>query len=140
MKLLTLFVSDFEYTPRHRTLDYADANPATARATDALLALVHVEPNDEQRFVKAVTKLVKNIKWSAGKNRTRHVILHSFAHLSAERADPDTAREILDQAQARLESAGYSVEQTPFGYLVDLSIKVPGLPFARVFKRLQVTS
>ncbi|MDH3637094.1 MAG: threonyl-tRNA synthetase editing domain-containing protein [Gammaproteobacteria bacterium] len=136
MKLLALFVSDFEYKPRHRTLDRADPDPEYARAADVLVALVHAEPDDAQQSGKVVTRLVKNIKWCASKNQTRHVILHSFAHLSEVRASPDAAREMLDRAQVRLESAGYAVEQTPFGYLLDLSIKVPGLPFARVFKSL----
>ncbi|MDH3279995.1 MAG: threonyl-tRNA synthetase editing domain-containing protein [Gammaproteobacteria bacterium] len=136
MKLLALFVSDFEYKPRHQTLVHATTDADNARAANVLVALVHVEPDDVGRSGKVVTRLVKNIKWSASKNRTRHIILHSFAHLAEERASPDMARAMLDRAQDRLQSAGYRVEQTPFGYLLDLRVEIPGLPFARVFKSL----
>lgn len=136
MKLLALFVSSFEYEPRHQSLADAPAARQRAGVVDALIALVHVEPSDAARSGKVVTKLVKNIKWSASKNRTRHIVLHSFAHLAEERADPDVAQDLLDRAQTRLHAAGYQVEQTPFGYLLDLKLTVPGLPFARVFKSL----
>jgi hypothetical protein len=60
--------------------------------------------------------------------------LHSFTHLGEEKAEADKARALLDRAQKRLENAGYSVIQTPYGYFLDLAIKAPGHPLARVYK------
>ena len=34
----------------------------------------------------------------------------------------------------RLTSSGFQVEQTPFGYFLDLQIDAPGYSLARVFK------
>ncbi len=136
MKLLTLYATRFAYTPRRKTLIGVPDRSGWARVENVLIALVHAEPEDVARSGKVVTKLVKNVKWSAGKNETRHIVLHSFTHLSDVRADPQAAQALLDQAEGRLVSAGYQVDQTPFGYLLDLEMQVPGLPFARVFKTL----
>ena len=54
--------------------------------------------------------------------------------LGEEKADPDKAHALLDRAQKRLENADYSVVQTPYGYFLDLTIKAPGHPLARVYK------
>ena len=42
----------------------------------------------------------------AGKNDTRTIVLHSFAHLSESKASPEFVATLLDNAQKRLEDAG----------------------------------
>jgi hypothetical protein len=79
-------------------------------------------------------KLLKNIKWVCGKNGTKKVVLHSFAHLSESMADPEFSKRIFDHVQQRLESVDYEVSQTPFGYFLDLQVDAPGFSLARVFK------
>jgi len=98
------------------------------------LGLIHVEPQDEENLSSIETKLVNNVKWVARKNETDTVILHSFAHLSERKADPEVTKRLLDNAESRLKNAGYVAHQTPFGYFLDLDIKAPGHSFARLFK------
>ena len=62
------------------------------------------------------------------------VILHSFTHLGEEKAEPDAAKALFDRAQQRLEMAGYTAVQTPYGYFNDLSIQAQGHPLARIYK------
>ena len=64
--------------------------------------------------------------------RESHLAL--FSLLGEEKADPDKAQALLDRAQKRLENADYSGVQTPYGYFLDLTIKAPGHPLARVYK------
>lgn len=116
-----------------RTLpDVPEAEPAENKNT--IVAFVHIEPGDVEGGNSAETKLVKNAKWLARKWEISRIILHSFTHLGQEKADPEIARALLDRAQERLQNAGYSVDQTPYGYFLDLEIKAPGHPLARVYK------
>ena len=98
------------------------------------MAFVHIEPKDVEGGSAAETKLVKNAKWLARKWEITRVVLHSFTHLGQEKADPVQARALLDRSRERLRNAGYSVDQTPYGYFLDLAIKAPGHPLARIYK------
>ncbi|MDH3838263.1 MAG: threonyl-tRNA synthetase editing domain-containing protein [Desulfobacteraceae bacterium] len=133
MRVLFWFCDDFDWTPAIKTLpDVPEAEPAENRNT--VVAFVHIEPRDVETGSSSETKLVKNAKWLARKWETLRIILHSFTHLGQEKADPEKALELLDRTKERLENAGYSVDQTPYGYFLDLKINAPGHPLARVYK------
>jgi hypothetical protein len=133
MRVLFWYCDHFAWTPAIKTLDdVPEAHPAENEKT--VVAFVHIEPRDVDNGSSAETKLVKNAKWLARKWEITRVVLHSFTHLGGEKAEADKARDLLDRAQSRLENAGYSVTQTPYGYFLDLVIKAPGHPLARVYK------
>ncbi len=97
-------------------------------------AFIQVEKEDEEKESEVKKKLLKNLKWIAGKNNTKHIILHSFAHLSESKADPEFSKALFDNIDERLTNSGFTVEQTPFGYFLDLNVQAPGFSLARVFK------
>ena len=135
MKVLFWFFDELKWNPSMKTLDKADdALPGSVEKTVA--AFVHVEPADLEtpNASKVETKLVKNCKWLAGKWKVKRVVLHSFAHLGSEKAEPDASRVILSNARQRLEKSGYEVFETPYGYFLDISFNAPGHPLARIFK------
>jgi hypothetical protein len=133
MRILFWYCEAFDWVPALKTLDdVPEAGPAENQ--NAVVAFVHIEPEDVEDGSSAETKLIKNAKWLARKWHITRIVLHSFTHLGEAKADPDKARDLLDRAQIRLEKAGYSVVQTPYGYFLDLSIKAPGHPLARVYK------
>lgn len=133
MRVLFWYCDEFGYVPAMKTLeDQPDAT--AARHTGTVVAFVHVEGRDLQEGATAETKLVKNAKWLARKWDTKRIVLHSFTHLAQEKAEPQQAKALLDRAQARLEAAGYEASQTPYGYFLDLELKAPGHPLARIFK------
>jgi hypothetical protein len=99
-----------------------------------VVAFIHVEPPDVEDGSSAETKLVKNAKWLARKWETRSIVLHSFTHLGEQKADPEDAKGLIDRVQERLEAAGYTAFQTPYGYFNDLSMDAPGHPLARIYK------
>lgn len=133
MRVLFWYCKNFAWTPTLKTLEDAPAAAPDGYA-NVVVAFVHVEPRDVEDGNSAETKLVKNAKWVARKWDVSQVILHSFTHLGEAKADPEKAKALMDRAGERLNSAGYSAVQTPYGYFNDLSIDAPGHPLARIFK------
>jgi len=134
MKVLLIYCNTFAYTPTSKTLEMAEIDEAPASFKNVQTAFVQVEENDIEREAEVSKKLLKNIKWVCGKNNTKKVILHSFAHLSESKADPETTLKIFKSVEERLKNVGYDVAQTPFGYFLDLQVDAPGFSLARVFK------
>jgi hypothetical protein len=67
--------------------------------------------------------------------RPSHLAL-SFAHLSYSKASTEFTKAVFDQAEKRLQNAGYVTAQTPFGYFLDLQIDAPGFSLARIWASL----
>ncbi len=134
MKLLMIYCTRFAYQPQIKTLEEFEDHTDGKSFDNVLVAFIHAEEQDEQEIKKVETKLVKNLKWAAKKNNTTHVVLHSFAHLAETKASPNVTKELFDLAEARMKNAGYSCEQTPFGYFLDIDVQAPGVSQARIFK------
>ena len=133
MRVLFWYCDRFGWNPTIKTLDEApDARSDTHQKV--VVAFIHVEPQDSDGESSAETKLVKNAKWLARKWETKAVILHSFTHLGERKAEPEAAKELIDRAGQRLQTAGYRTVQTPYGYFNDLSLQAPGHPLARIYK------
>ncbi len=134
MKVLLIYCKVFAYTPTSKTLEMAEVDEKSASFDQVQTAFIQVEAEDLEKESQVAKKLLKNIKWVCGKNGTKKVVLHSFAHLSESKADPEFSKRIFDHVQERLQNVGYEVFQTPFGYFLDLKIDAPGFSLARVFK------
>ena len=133
MRVLFWYCDRFAWDPTIKTLE--DAPEATSDTFErAVVAFIHVEPQDASDDSTAETKLVKNAKWLARKWETKTVILHSFTHLGEEKAEPEAAKALIEKAGRRLETAGYRAVTTPYGYFNDLSLQAPGHPLARIYK------
>lgn len=137
MKVLVMFVERFSYQPAVKTLDSAEDIENGAIFSDSILAFIQIEESDEQNDAASrEKKLVNHLKWTARKNNCNSIILHSFAHLSESKASIDFTREVFNLAEKRLQNAGFSTAQTPFGYFLDLEIKAPGYSLARIWASL----
>lgn len=137
MKVLTMFVDEFNYTPAQKNLENAEDVTDTGSFSKAILAFIHVEEKDEESDLKSrEKKLVNHLKWVARKNDCKSIILHSFAHLADSKASVEFTKSLFDEAEKRLQNADYLVAQTPFGYFLDLSIKAPGFSLARIWASL----
>jgi hypothetical protein len=133
MRVLLWYCERFAWNPTIKTLDDApQAGPGEQRNT--VVAFIHVEPQDTLGESSAETKLVKNAKWLARKWDTKKILLHSFTHLSEEKAAPEEAKALMDRVQHRLGQAGYDTRLTPYGFFNDLSMEAKGHPLARIFK------
>lgn len=136
MKLLMIYCNSFKYTPTIKTIEDAEENTSPAEFKDIQVAFIQVEQEDVERTAEVEKKLIKNLKWICSKNQLKHIILHSFAHLSESKADPLFTQELFNRLEGRLKNSGFTVNQTPFGYFLDLQIDAPGFSLARVFKHL----
>ncbi len=137
MKVLVMYVNKFSYVPAQKNLESADDVMEGKTFEEAILAFIQVEASDEENTVTSrEKKLVNHIKWAARKNNSKHVILHSFAHLSASKASIEFTKELFDKAEIRLQNAEFKTAQTPFGYFLDLDIKAPGYSLARIWADL----
>ena len=102
--------------------------------SDAVVVFFHCEAEDERKYEGVVQKFVKNTKWLVGKFGARNVVLHSFNHLSSSKSSAEFAGRFLEEVRLRLERAGYTVMQTPFGYFNEFRMHVAGDSLAKVFK------
>jgi threonyl-tRNA synthetase editing subunit len=136
MKLLMIYMNRFSYKPTIKTLESMPDFNEGKQYENVQAAFIQVEKEDEEKESEVKKKLLKNLKWIAGKNETKHIILHSFAHLSESKADPEFTKALFDNIDERLTNSGFKVEQTPFGYFLDLNVQAPGFSLARVFKDL----
>ena len=133
MKLLMIYCSKFGYIPSVKTLESFEEVSNSMAFENALVAFIHAEVQDEENLKGVETKLLKNIKWAAGKNNTKNIVLHSFAHLAETKANPHLTKEIFEKVEERLKNAEYECAQTPFGYFLDLDMQAPGISQARIF-------
>ncbi len=137
MKVLVFYVNSFAYEPRVKNVEDAKEPGGGQEIKDAILAFIQVEEDDEERDLKSrEKKLVNHLKWTARKNNTKRIILHSFAHLSDSKASFNFTVDLFDASQKRLENGEYEVFQTPFGYFLDLKIDAPGASLARIWASL----
>jgi predicted deacetylase len=137
VKVLCLFVDEFSYFTQQKNLENTEEITEGKQFSKAILSFIQVEQTDEENDLKSrEKKLVNHLKWVARKNETNSIILHSFAHLSESKASIEFTKELFNEAEKRLLNAGYSVEQTPFGYFLDLNIKAPGYSQARIWASL----
>ena len=134
MKLLMFYTSEWWYKTASKTLATAADIEIEEAMHDAVTVFFHCEACDEERPAGVSEKFVKNVKWLAGKFGSRNVVLHSFNHLSSSKSSPEFARQLIDDVIIRLERTGYTVMQTPFGYLNEFRMHVAGDSLAKVFK------
>lgn len=136
MKLLMIYMNKFSYKPAIKTIESMQDFSEEKEFRNIQAVFIQVEKEDEENETAVKKKLLKNLKWIAGKNNVKKIILHSFAHLSESKAEPEFTKSLFDNINERFVNSGFEVEQTPFGYFLDLKIDAPGYSLARVFKDL----
>jgi len=137
MKVLVIYCTTFSYTPALKTLSDFEEVTSGKTFSDCIVAFIQVEEEDEEKDVASrEKKLVNHLKWTARKNNTSMIVLHSFAHLSASKASVKYTKELFDLAEKRLQNGGFTTEQTPFGYFLDLNVNAPGFSLARIWASL----
>jgi len=128
-------MNKFSFNPTIKTIETMPDHIGKMNFENIQAAFIQVEKKDEENETAVKKKLLKNLKWIAGKKNIKHIILHSFAHLSESKAEPSFTN-IFDDIDERLTNSGFQVEQTPFSYFLDLEIDAPGYSLVRVFKDL----
>ena len=126
----------FWYKTAMKNSEIAEDISREEKFENVSIAFIHVEKEDEEKRASVVRKAVKNITWHARKSDASEIILHSFAHLSESKTTPEFAKEIIDEIKSKVESKGYTVSTTPFGYFLEFKLHVGGNSIDRVFKAI----
>jgi hypothetical protein len=138
MRLLTFLAARFAFSPHAATLPNAGDPPPPSSVNDAVVVFVHAEKRDEEaeRRKSVLDHARKHVEWLARKKDARNVVLHSFAHLGGDSSSPEFGESFLTELGAKLESRGYSVTRTPFGWTNAWEMAVHGEGFAKVWKEI----
>jgi hypothetical protein len=136
MKLLLFYAHTWWFKTASKSLPQALDIEREDATEKTVVVFFHAEAEDEEKGKSLLEKVVKNIKWLAGKFGTKSVVIHSFNHLSSSKASPEFSEQIIEQAAEKLKNAGYTVMCTPFGYFNEFKMHVGGESLAKVFKEL----
>jgi hypothetical protein len=136
MKIILFYAPSFWFKTYAKVLDDVPEQQQEETVDNSVVIFYQSEAEDVDRESSVLAKLVKNIKWLAGKFKTKTVMFHSFGHLSLSKAPPEFAEQLIEEAKNRLIRAGFIVHATPFGYLNEWKIHVAGDSLAKVFKEL----
>ena len=133
MKILSYQAKEFSWSGHHQTLEAA-APSSSGHVTEAAVIWLHVEKCDAIEDAKVFKKTLKHIKWIANNKSLKDIVLHSFAHLGGDTAEPEFAKAFIEQLAKRLEKTGYQVHQTTFGWFCAWNLSIYGDSMAKVFK------
>ncbi len=137
MKVLSFYTTNFSYTLGDANVKSPIIDDKKNNFSDAIVAFIHVEESDEKEtLISREKKLTNHLKWIARNNKTKYIVLHSFAHLSNSKASLEFTKNILDACQKRLINGEYETYQTPFGYFLNLNMEAPGFSMARIWAEL----
>ncbi len=118
MKTLNLHVDYIKFKPLKKALkkisDLAEKEMKEVEVKDALVVMTAVEKGDSD-VKKIVEKLVENVKDIAGQVKAKNIVLYPYAHLSKDLSDPETAVQVLEEAEKVLKK-DFKVSRAPFGY------------------------
>ena len=136
MKLLLFYAHTWWFKTASKSLPQAPDIEREDAVENTAVVFFHAEAEDEEKGKNLLDKVVKNIKWLAGKFGTKSVVIHSFNHLSSSKASPAFSEQLIKQTAEKLQNAGYTVMCTPFGYFNEFKMYVGGESLAKVFKEL----
>lgn len=131
MRTVMFFAHEYSW----KAADQGGEESPAETVRDAVVVFVHVEPGDDDKGRKTVTRFLKQLKQIARKWETKNIVLYPFSHLGEEKADVEVANELLDQMRERLEKVEYRVSCTQFGQFVDFTMSSPGARLSRVFRQ-----
>ena len=136
MKILTLHVDWIKFKPLKKALksipELAENAKKEHEIKEALVVLTAVEKIDESNLDGSVNALVENIKDIANQVKAETIVLYPYAHLSPNLASPSSATKVLDDAASELKKQKFKVEQAPFGYYKEFSLKCKGHPLSEL--------
>lgn len=136
MKLLLFFAHEWWFKTASKSLPHVADSDREESLREAVVVFYHAEKEDEDKGKSLLDKVVKNIKWLAGKFGSKNIVIHSFNHLSVSKASPEFSERMIRSTAEKLQNAGYTVLCTPFGYFNEFKIHVGGESLAKVFKEL----
>ncbi len=113
----------------------SDESDSGTAFDDSLLVWIHSEEKDEKDRASVLRKMIKNIRWLAQKNDTTSIVLHPFAHLEDNKANPEFAEDLIRETAKKLGERDFSVHIVEYGVFTEFKTHVKGPSLAKVFKQ-----
>jgi threonyl-tRNA synthetase len=140
MKILLLHCDYIKFKPLKKALksveELSEKDKKEHQVKECLVVLSAVEKGDS---ISIVPELVKNIKEVADSVKAKNIVLYPYAHLSKDLSDPETAVNVLIEAEKVL-SKEFKVSRAPFGYYKEFELKVKGHPLSELSRQIGSSS
>ena len=135
MKILTIHVDYIKFKPLKKALKNAEITEEEKKekeVKEALVVLTAVEKTDrdENQYIKEIKDISNQVK-------TKTIVLYPYAHLSSNLASPETAVEIMKNAEKKLSKEGYNVIRAPFGFYKEFELKCKGHPLSELSREIK---
>ncbi|MFC1685583.1 threonine--tRNA ligase [Nanoarchaeota archaeon] len=139
MRILTLHVDWIKFKALKKALkSIPDLKDKTEHELkESLVILTAVEKADEKNLDQSIKDLVKNVQDVAKQVGAKTIVLYPYAHLSSDLASPASATKVLDSAANLLKKEKFKVDQAPFGYYKEFSLKCKGHPLAELSRSIK---
>jgi threonyl-tRNA synthetase len=139
MRLLILHVDSFTctITEKGRSPLVEPPTSPSLHIDAGLLVLASVERGDEAAPDKVAEGTAAEIRKVADQLKADEVMLLPFAHLFAEPAPVEPARDILEATAVSLLAAGLTVQRAPFGWFHTWDLRAKGHPLSRLARTIR---
>ncbi len=138
MKILSIHADYLEYAATKKALKTAEeANKEPVHVDDCLVIFTAVERSEEPDPKQAAQRLKDEIKEIASQVKAKTIVLYPYAHLSSELAPPNTAIQVLQEAESLLKQ-DYTVYRAPFGWYKAFEIKAKGHPLSELSRQFSI--
>ena len=139
MKILSLHCDYINFKPVKPALKGAvleKAEEKQIQVKEPLVLFTAIEKQDESNK-NILADYLKNILDLKDKVKADNIVLYPYAHLSSNLSAPETAIEVLKQAEKELEKdKKFKVSRAPFGYYKEFELKCKGHPLAELSREI----
>ncbi|MCS6804933.1 MAG: threonyl-tRNA synthetase editing domain-containing protein [Blastocatellia bacterium] len=138
MRMLMIHVDAFrsELTEKGRSKLIEEPIERVVAVEEAIVILTAVEKSDESNPTLVVQRAAQEIETIARQLKVSTLVVHSFAHLFAELANPTVAVDVLKELASTLAARGFTTYRSPFGWFNTLEIKAKGHPLSRIARTI----
>lgn len=132
MKIIALHSDFIEITPKKKAIKSAEkVEKNSKKYKECLVILSASQKSDEANSKTVGRKLAENAKDIANKVNTKTIVLYPYVHLVSDPSKPDTAKEILNEAEKILKKE-FKVHQAPFGWYKAFNVSCKGHPLSEL--------
>ena len=137
MRFLSVHSDFLEFQPEKKAFKGAEeiTEKEKQRIEECLVVFTSVEKNDNESIIP---KYLDEIEKIASQINAKKIVLYPWVHLSANPGKPDTALEIMKQAESQLKEKGYEVARAPFGWYKSFTISCKGHPLSELSRQISI--
>lgn len=139
MKILSLHCDYINFKPLKpaiKGIELPEKENQKIEVKEPLVILTAVEKQDEENknILEEYIKNILDLKEKIGK--VERIVLYPYAHLSDSLSSPDFAKQILIEAEIKLNSLGIETFRAPFGYYKEFELKCKGHPLSELSRQI----